>query len=59
MDVAAKAESNHKKRAEALINEFGLEKWEESPDYIVVRLVTSFKTEDNDIESLDLYLSQI
>ena len=48
-----------KKRAEALIKEFGLEKWEEGPDYIVVRFVTSFKTEDNDIESLDLYLSQI
>ena len=48
-----------KKRAEALINEFGLEKWEEGPDYMVVRFVTSFKTEDNDIESLDHYLSQI
>ncbi len=48
-----------KKRAEALIKEFGLEKWEEGQDYIVVRFVTSFKTEDNDIESLDLYLSQI
>ena len=48
-----------KKRAEALIKEFGLDKWEEGQNYIVVRFVTSFKTEDNDIESLDLYLSQI
>lgn len=45
-----------KKFAQLLINEYGLELWEEKDDKVVVRFVTSFTTKKEDVDELIAFI---